>query len=456
MLIRFIVKNLFSFKEFTEFNLLPGRFTRMPHHLYAFDDDVAFLKLSALYGANGAGKSNLIRAMTLLRDYVTQGTLPIEFLTETFKLEKESREKDIYLGVEFIKDNTPYYYGITINRGIVTEEELQISGLGKQEDVTLFQRTDDAGKPSLSLAFHEDVMRDKDASLFPSFLQHEVLERNKPVLHFMRNRQNAVFEPFKQAFEWFSRDLVILAPHSRPGGLALKLEQEPGFYEFASQIMSAFNTGIRSIKVENIPIEEFFGEDDKEEAERISSELKADPKRVRAIRNPYEEVVFVLEGARVYAKRLYFLHEEDGGKAHFTAAEESDGTRRLLDYLPVLYSVLHSPKVYLIDEIERSIHPLLVKELVRKFSHSTAARGQLIFTTHESNLLDQDLFRPDEIWFAEKKPDGSTELYPLSEFKEHHTIDIRKGYLNGRYGAIPFLGNLKDLKWEMYAEARQV
>ena len=82
-----------------------------------------------------------------------------------------------------------------------------------------------------------------------------------------------------------------------------------------------------------------------------------------------------------------------------------------------------------------------------------ALLGQLILSTHESNLLDQNIFRPDEIWFAEKNKEGATELYALSEFKEHHTIDIRKGYLNGRYGGIPFLGNLKDLNWKKYAKA---
>jgi len=137
----------------------------------------------------------------------------------------------------------------------------------------------------------------------------------------------------------------------------------------------------------------------------------------------------------------------------FTSAEESDGTLRLMDYLPALFKVINTSEVYLVDEIERSIHPVLIKELIKKFSHDNSTKGQLIFTTHESNLLDQDIFRPDEIWFAEKKKEGSTELYPLSEFKEHHTIDIRKGYLNGRYGAIPFLGNLRDLNWEKYAEA---
>ena len=77
-------------------------------------------------------------------------------------------------------------------------------------------------------------------------------------------------------------------------------------------------------------------------------------------------------------------------------------------------------------------------------------KSQIIFTTHESNLLDLEIFRQDEIWFAEKKQTGSTDLYALSDFKEHNTIDIRKGYLNGRYGSIPFLANLQDLNWHKY------
>ena len=133
MLIRFIVKNLFSFKEITEFNMLPGRFNRLPNHVYK-TAGTELLKLNAVYGANGAGKSNLIRSLALLREFLVTGNLPIEFLVETFKFDNSARKKDVYLGVEFIKDDIPYYYGITINQGIVIEEELQISGLGKQKD----------------------------------------------------------------------------------------------------------------------------------------------------------------------------------------------------------------------------------------------------------------------------------------------------------------------------------
>jgi AAA15 family ATPase/GTPase len=134
----------------------------------------------------------------------------------------------------------------------------------------------------------------------------------------------------------------------------------------------------------------------------------------------------------------------------FNLDEESDGTVRLLDFIPAFKDLITKRKVILIDEIERSIHPLLIKELIKKFSFDDNTLGQFIFSTHESNLLDQNIFRQDEIWFAEKNKQGSTELYSLSDFKEHNTIDIRKGYLNGRYGSIPFLANLQDLNWHKY------
>jgi hypothetical protein len=450
MLVRFLVKNLFSFKELTEFNMLPGRSNRMSYHVYK-SRDIELLKLNAMYGANGAGKSNLIRALALLSEFVRTGNLPIEFLIQTFKFDKDSRKKDVYLGVEFIKDEIPYYYGITINQGIIIEEELMISGIDKKEDLSLFVRVDKVGSKDLTLDFSKEVMNDKEASVFPVFLKNEVLDRNKPVLYYMASRKNIVFEPFKKALEWFTNDLVPIMPLSRPTGLPLQLELDQGFYDFASQVMQSFNTGIQSIKVENIAIEEFFGEEDKQQAERITAELKANPNKIRPFRTEHEEILFVLDGDQVFAKRLYFLHDTDGGIEKFTAAEESDGTNRLLDYLPAFYTAIKTKSIYLIDEIERSIHPLLIKELIKKFSHDKLTQGQLIFSTHESNLLDQDIFRPDEIWFAEKNK-GQTEMYALSEFKEHHTIDIRKGYLNGRYGGIPFLGNLKDLNWEKYAE----
>lgn len=451
MLIRFLAKNFLSFKELTEFNTVPGRDTRMPHHLY-YHGGTHVLKMNAICGANGAGKSNLIKSLALLSDFVKTGAIPIEFYNDTFKFDQGSGEKDVYFGVEFVKENIPYYYGITLNQGIIIEEELQISGLGKKNDYVLFSRTDKVGKKQLELRFAKEVMDDPETSSFPSFLKEEVLERNQPVLFYMSSGRNKAFDPFRKALQWLTRDLVPVLPNARPTGLTIHLEEDINFKEFATNILQALDTGVKSIDVETMPIEVFFGEDDKQQAEKITAELKANPDKIRPLMTTHEEILFVLQDNRAVAKRLYFLHDIDGGKAKFTASEESDGTRRLLDYLPAFYATIQSKRVYLIDEIERSIHPLLIKALLKKFSHDQHTHSQLIFSTHESNLLDQDIFRPDEIWFAEKTKEGATEIYALSEFKEHHIMDIRRGYLSGRYGGIPFLRNLKDLNWENHAE----
>jgi AAA15 family ATPase/GTPase len=455
MLVRMIVKNLYSFRELTEFNMLTGRFNRLPHHVYK-TAGIELLKLNALYGANGAGKSNMVHTLKLLKDFLMTGELPLALITQTFKFDSDSSRKDVYIGIEFIKNETPYYYGLTINQGIIIEEELQLNGLGKKEDITLFSRTDSASEKKLEIQVSSAINANEEAALFFSFLKNELLERNKPVLFYMKNRQNEIFAPYKAALEWFDRGLEILLPDAVPGWLPLKLERIDAFYNFSRDIMRNFNTGIKDIHIDTIAIEDFFGEDNKQEAERISAEIRANPDSLKSVRSSHEEVVFTQEKGKIVAKRLSFSHDEDNGNTRFMPAEESDGTRKLLDYLPALYAIIHSHVTFLIDEIERSIHPLLIKELIRKFSHDTKTKGQLIFSTHESNLLDQEIFRPDEIWFAEKNKEGATGLYPLSDFKEHHTIDIRKGYLSGRYGAIPFLGNLKDLNWDVYAETNQI
>ena len=161
-----------------------------------------------------------------------------------------------------------------------------------------------------------------------------------------------------------------------------------------------------------------------------------------------EEVAIVYENDEIIAKRIITQHTNSEGKnIEFNIGQESDGTKRLIDYIPAFQEIINNDKVYVIDEIERSIHPITIKEIVTKLALDEQVKGQLIFSTHESNLLDQNILRPDEIWFAQKDLDGSSKIYSLSDFKIHNTIDIENGYLKGRFGGIPFLGNLKDLNW---------
>jgi len=164
-------------------------------------------------------------------------------------------------------------------------------------------------------------------------------------------------------------------------------------------------------------------------------------------------VIVTKEKGKNIVKKVVAEHINNSGKkVSFDLDEESDGTQRLLDFIPAFDGVLQGEVAFIIDEIDQSLHPALLKALVEKLMKDETTKGQLIFTTHESNLLDLDIFRQDEIWFAEKeKKSSSTQLYSLSDFKPRYDLDIRKGYLKGRFGAIPFLANLEELNWQNHA-----
>jgi AAA15 family ATPase/GTPase len=163
-------------------------------------------------------------------------------------------------------------------------------------------------------------------------------------------------------------------------------------------------------------------------------------------------VILMGEEGKLIVRKTISVHKDNiGDNVLFKLSEESDGTKRLLDFMPAFNNIIQQNFTYLIDEIDRSLHPSLLCMMIKKIMIDVTTKGQLIFTTHESNLLNLDIFRQDEIWFVEKdKKTGGTQMYSLSEFKPRYDLDIRKGYLKGRFGAIPFLANLQDLNWHKY------
>jgi AAA15 family ATPase/GTPase len=455
MIIRFVLENIFSFDDKKEFNTLPNnRLKTLEHHKYNFGA-VQLLKLSALYGANGAGKSNLFKAVYLLQRLVLDQKMPFGFRNSRFRFHNEPEGSQV-LALEFIQDGTPFYYGIQIQDERIVAEELYRSGLGVQSDVLLFERkTDD--QQNTTLSFLKEFEEDEKSRILKSVLLEDFVRPEETVFKLLANRDNKFLADVKKAFAWFSETLQIITPDSKPRALAHRVDIDMDFKSYAEDMMCSFNLGIKSLSAEKVPIEEFFGKDNENELNELTKKVEDSPKKMFGLRSRKgDEIILVKENGQIWVKSLKIMHQGKNDQiAKFDLEEESDGTIRLLDFVPAFRSVITEPKVFLVDEIERSIHPLLIKELVKKFSDDPATKGQLIFTTHESNLLDQELFRQDEIWFAEKNKDGATDLYSLSDFKEHKTIDIRKGYLSGRYGSIPFLGNLKDLNWHDYATQQE-
>jgi AAA15 family ATPase/GTPase len=451
MLVRLVIENLFSFGDRKEFNTIPNkRLKTLDHHKYNLNGfDV--LKTSSIYGANGAGKSNLIKSLNLFQRLIIKEEIPFKLKNTEFKFNSSEENKKQVFAIEFIQDETPFYYGIELLNNIICTEELYISGLGLKEDSLIYERKTNEDEIT-TINFLEAFEKDEKSQILKSVLMEEFVKPNEPVLKLISNRENKFLLDVKKAFNWFSDTLQIITPSSRPSALAHRIDTDEKLKDYAEELMCSFNIGVTSLSSERKSIEEFFGEDNSEEIDKWSKRVEDSPKKMISIRlDKSLEIVIVKENKKIWIKSLQLEHSGANNKtAMFDLDEESDGTIRLLDFVPAFQDVILKKKVYFIDEIERSIHPLLIKELINKFSLDSNTKGQLIFTTHESNLLDQNIFRQDEIWFTEKDKSGSTDLYSLSDFKEHKTIDIRKGYLNGRYGSIPFLGNLKDLNWHHY------
>ena len=452
MLIRFTLENIFSFGERKEFNMLPyKRLGTLNFHRYKVLD-FEVLKMASIYGANGAGKSNLVKALYYLQRLILNEEIPFRLRNSQFKFNTPHISKSQIFALEFIQDHIPFYYGIEIRDGIILTEELYKSGWGKKQDELIFERKTDFTTVGTNIQFLKEFESDAKSQLLKSILIDEFIKPNESVLRILSNRDNQFIQDIKKAYKWFEDTLHIITPESKISALAHRIDKDSEFKKYVENLLCSFNIGITSLTSEKKDIKEFFGEDNEHELESLIKKLIKTPKKIIALGSSRgDELVIVKEDGQIWVKRLKVGHTGKHNRSVlFNLEEESDGTIRLLDFVPAFKSVIASPKVFIIDEIERSVHPLLIKELVRKFSLDEATKGQLIFTTHESNLLDQKIFRQDEIWFVEKDKTGSTDLYSLSEFKEHKTIDIRKGYLNGRYGSIPFLANLKDLNWHDY------
>jgi uncharacterized protein len=440
MLIRFVVSNFLSFGEETEFTMLAGSFKTHKAHVYNMGK-IDVLKAAAIYGANGAGKSNLVKAIDFLQETVKNGGISKSVNDKKFKLNKANADKPISLEIEFSIDNKPYSYGFSLTQLSVTEEWLYETGL--TEAKLVFERKQSKnGQPSIKVA--EKYRKTKKSQLLFELMEDNLLKNNELLLG---KTESLKIDEFNKIRNWIENDLKIIYPKSIFDGLIPRMSASDAFTDFANDLLRTLDTGVNELGIETIDMEKFFGEDEqlkKEIIEELSSDNESITRTTKA-----GVVLIKKEGKRYVVKKLVALHKDNNGtNVSFDLTNESDGTQRLLDFIPAFEHILARDVTIIIDEIDQSLHPTLLYSLVHKIMTDDQTRGQFVFSTHESSLLDLTIFRQDEIWFAEKNKDtGSTQLYSLSEFKPRYDLDIRKGYLKGRFGAIPFLARLEDLNW---------
>lgn len=442
MFLRFVAENIFSFKDAVEFNTFPSSKSHSHNHHKSACSHATALRLAAIYGANGAGKSNLLAAIDLLRNAVLLGTLDSirQNGSLAFRFDKDCLDKPSGLAIEFYENKKVFYYHLEFKDHEVMLEELLLSK--KTKDVTIFHRE------GSDIKLNGDMLTKGVNRTFLDALDR-LVRSDMLLLSFFGQYYPTEFEVVTEAYSWFVNRLRIMLPDTISGHVPHLLDTFDSFKRLVNATIPELKTGINSLDVEKIVVSEETAKGNPMLLSAIREARKnpGEPQIVEG-ESPTEISNVVFEGGQVWQKTLLSIHTDIAGNTYTAPISiESDGTRRLIEYMPLFFAITHSDAVYVLDEIERSVHPIMIKSIIHKISAMENAAGQIIFTTHESGLLDQDIFRPDEIWFAQKDSEQATKLYPLSDYNIHRTANIENGYLAGRYGGIPFLSNLKDLHW---------
>lgn len=449
MLIRVVATNFKSYGEETEFNMLPSsNVRRYDWHVHDVAKGTNVLRTAVIYGANGAGKSCLVKALGRIQEMVVNGSVPPAFFRDANKF--NDADTPVTLEVEFGTGINQYSYGVSY-RGNLCIEEWLYSTLKKPECVFERKHDTNTGKTSIKL---EAVKKDDAKNrLLVSLLEDNLLKSNELMLSKHDVVKN---EHITDAYKWLTTKLQILYPETHSTSIFDERYSDDSFRMQSEKLIAALDLGIDALTLKDEDIETFklrVAEWPEliQGIDRIIKRLSKRPEGEQTVL--LDSGVFTVsirrEGDKFYARRVQARHEVKNNVYDFELKEESDGTQRIFDFIPMVKSVKTEEYTYVIDELDRSLHPTLVRALVSKIVVDKNMKGQLIFTTHDAGLLDGKVFRNDEIWFAEKdRTTQNTHLYTLDEFKPRADLDIEKGYLNGRFGAIPFLAKLNELNWE--------
>lgn len=443
MLIRFTVENFLSFKDEVEFSMIAGR-PRM-HQDHIFRDPkrrgLRLLKTGVIYGANAAGKSNLVKAMAFARNMVLRVKQPNEQIDVTpYRLDMKLEGTPSKFQFEFKAGTKAFTFGFQLDKDHVHSEWLY--EIRTSSDVLLFEReTKKGGDVNVTLGRLPFTSKHSRA-----FMELVETSTGSNELFLSKSVQNRV-PFFKEIYEWFDDRLRIVFPSPMGAGIETTFKTESEFEQESRDIIRLFDLGIDNLKLEESEtfLPSSVVKNIAEQHRQVSSTVAI---QIPALNN----YVFLDGESEPRVRKFTTIHRATREKRdiEFELDQESDGTQRLFELSSALLGLLSDDgdRVYVIDELDRSLHPRTTISILKMFLANSVNRpSQLIVTTHESSLLDLRLLRRDEIWFVEKDNGGASSLYSLEEFAPRYDSDIESGYLHGRFGAIPIVPSYNILEW---------
>ncbi|MFR5193499.1 MAG: AAA family ATPase [Lachnospiraceae bacterium] len=415
MLVQFTVENFLSIRDKVYLSLEPSKDSEHPENLITKGDYKAVNSV-AIYGANASGKSSLFKAITVALIMIRNSNnvqVTDKLPMTPFKFDFESRNKPTSFEFTFIaKDGRKYIYGFSATTEKVVEEYLYCYNTSKP---TLLFDLNENEKPKFNRAYKVKL--------------EAAYQMNTANKLFLATATTWNVECTKSPFEWLAESIDTFTDVMELGGVAFekyRIDENRKYIEFTKNLLKQADINISSIEVDAT---EVVG------GPALPFQIVVQGKIIPPNEGKHYDVE-ITTGHTVV--------DENGEKTEFslTLQEESIGTQLLFFYGPLLKDAFEKGKTIVLDEIDKSMHPSLVKFIMNLFRDPDVNKNgaQLIVTTHETGILSLDMFRRDQIYFTEKdSKSGVTNLYSLDEFSVRKTENIEKGYLMGRYGAIPFL-----------------
>lgn len=415
MLVQFTVENFLSIRDKVYLSLEPSKDSEHPENLITKGDYKAVNSV-AIYGANASGKSSLFKAITVALIMIRNSNnvqITDKLPMTPFKFDFESRNKPTSFEFTFIaKDGRKYIYGFSATTEKVVEEYLYCYNTSKP---TLLFDLNENEKPKFNRAYKVKL--------------EAAYQMNTANKLFLATATTWNVECTKSPFEWLAESIDTFTDVMELGGVAFekyRTDENRKYIEFTKNLLKQADINISSIEVD---AKEVMG------GPALPFQIVVQGKIIPPNEGKHYDVEITTG---------YTVVDENGEKTEFslTLQEESIGTQLLFFYGPLLKDAFEKGKTIVLDEIDKSMHPSLVKFIMNLFRDPDVNKNgaQLIVTTHETGILSLEMFRRDQIYFTEKdSKSGVTDLYSLDEFSVRKTENIEKGYLMGRYGAIPFL-----------------
>lgn len=440
MLIKYRVENFLSFYERKEFSMIAGKARSHKEHLHK-EKDFSILKGGLIYGANAAGKSNFIKSINFAKLCITEGLNKVNTLEKHYKMMKDSLNKKSEFEFEILIGEKIYAYGFSIflQSKKVIEEWLYEVGL--KEDELIFHRYSNK-----DLEFKINL-ENTDAIKFEVYVDD--LKTNRLLLEVLGEKkwEHKDYD-FLKVLKWFKENLIIVFPETD--------DLITEYFDTKSdwlRYLKAFDTGIKDIGFEERSFKELSLPDSlktkiSNDISQVVSEANQKESKINILVNIKNSFLRIfLEENEIKVEEIVFYHEDEKDEnKSFRFSEESDGTKRLLELIPLLERVKDRNQTIFIDELERSLHPVLVDKFLKLFyKNMVNKKSQVIIATHESRLLDLNNIRRDEVWFTERNFEKGTDLYSLEEYQTRFDTKLDKAYLLGRYGGIPNIKGLEDI-----------